>query len=503
MTGHLARMTRPELEAYAAELERRLGGVAVAPRGAPLRRQRPPQREIDFRQYGVRQIALKLSYEGWAFTSGFAAQPGDFAWRTSPHREPRFPSVESALFFALERVRLVPPLEQALEPPPPPPSSSSSESALAVSPNRAFSAEKYGEAWAHRGWRYSRGGRTDKGVSALGQVVSLQVRARDADDSTTGDYDYALLLNKVLPESVRIYAWAPVPTDFSARFSACSREYRYAVPAVFPATAVERMQEAAACMVGRHDFVNFCKYDAENTRGNTERVVLACRVEPHGAAATWPRGLLSITVEAQAFLYHQVRCMVAVLLEVGRGTETVDTVRQLLNADPHAAAVDRKPQYAWAPETPLVLWDVRYGEREPPWRLHANASSETESSRRSVRALRESTAQQWYAHACRTAHSAALLERALQATRAPTEADAQTLGIQLHDYFPCMVPQSRHTPLMQRSVTGLNRQERQRKAQRLLQTAPRSAGNGLATATASPAERRSSSSSSSLPHTGA
>ena len=495
MSSHLARMTRTELEAYAAELERRLGGDAVAPRAAPLRRQRPPQREIDFRRYGVRQIALKLAYQGWAFPSGFAAQPNDFAWRTSPRCEPNFPSVESALFYALERVRLVPPLEQALAPPPP---SSSSESALAVSPNRAFAADKYGEAWAHRGWRYSRGGRTDKGVSALGQVVSLQVRARDADDSASGDYDYALLLNKVLPESVRVYAWAPVSTDFSARFSACSREYRYAVPAVFPAAAVERMQQAAACMVGRHDFANFCKYDAENTRGNTERVVLACRVELHGTAATWPRGLLSITVEAQAFLYHQVRCMVAVLLEVGRGTETVDTVRQLLNADPHAAVVDRKPQYAWAPETPLALWDVRYGEREPPWRLHASASSETESSWRSVRALRESTAQQWYAHACRMAHSAALLERALQATRAPTEADAQTPGIQLHDYFPCMVPQSRHTPLMQRHVTGLNRLERQRKAQRLLQTAPRSAGNGPAAATASPAERRSS-----LPHTGA
>jgi tRNA pseudouridine38/39 synthase len=76
----------------------------------------------------------------------------------------------------------------------------------------------------HKTWqelKYSRAGRTDKGVSALGQVVALMLRsAAKVDDPSLPEdeeLDYPALLNRVLPADIRILGWTTVPEDFSAR----------------------------------------------------------------------------------------------------------------------------------------------------------------------------------------------------------------------------------------------------------------------------------------------
>ena len=82
---------------------------------------------------------------------------------------------------------------------------------------------------------YSRCGRTDRGVSARGQVVALNLRTRGpAPDVSPGapcddahEIDYVKVLNGALPADVWATGWAPVPPAFSARFSAAAREYRY------------------------------------------------------------------------------------------------------------------------------------------------------------------------------------------------------------------------------------------------------------------------------------
>lgn len=102
---------------------------------------------------------------------------------------------------------------------------------------------------------YSRAGRTDKGVSAFGQVVSLWVRSNvpcDAelcdnnariDDLVPGktlrvrlpcgrirniqEVEYCKRLNRSLPHDIIVRAWAPAPPSFDARFSALYRTYRY------------------------------------------------------------------------------------------------------------------------------------------------------------------------------------------------------------------------------------------------------------------------------------
>lgn len=70
--------------------------------------------------------------------------------------------------------------------------------------------------------RYSRCGRTDKGVSALGQVVALMLRSngRSGDPSVSEDaeLDYTQIINSALTPEIRVLGWITVPTEFNARY---------------------------------------------------------------------------------------------------------------------------------------------------------------------------------------------------------------------------------------------------------------------------------------------
>ncbi|KAF6002551.1 tRNA pseudouridine synthase 3 [Cyanidiococcus yangmingshanensis] len=459
----LARLSRAELEAYTFQLEKLLGRKRCLESGGRS------AKRIDFKQYGARKIALKLAYQGWCFPAGFTAQPGDFAIPTEAKAGPHsFRSVESALFFALEKVKLVPCLHWLDD--------GSAPETTKVSPNRPLQSELFGEIWSSQGWQYSRGGRTDKGVSAVGQVVSLLVRCPPPNSGKLF-YDYIRLLNKALPESVRIYAWAPVHDDFSARFSARSRTYKYFIPNMFSEEGLCSMKAAAKMMIGRHDFGNFCKFDAETTKGNTERVVLRCAVDlirDPIIERLCPRGILEFTVEGQAFLYHQVRFMVAVLLEIGRGTESLDLVRSLLGLDGYAR-LDPKPQYVLAPECPLVLWNVDYGDQEPEWRY---ALSSSEMSKPDFEAaypvdLVRSALCQWYTDLTKITFHGSFLSRLLQSCSNSDDAARELvdslLGHTPQIIFPHMMDPKMHIPIKKRSSTGLNSEERMQKVSRMLE----------------------------------
>ncbi len=77
---------------------------------------------------------------------------------------------------------------------------------------------------------YHRCGRTDKGVSAFQQVVSLDVRSKVDPVTKKETINYCDMLNHVLPKNIRMLAWAPVRPDFSARFDCNRRTYKYFFP---------------------------------------------------------------------------------------------------------------------------------------------------------------------------------------------------------------------------------------------------------------------------------
>ena len=153
-----------------------------------------------------------------------------------------------------------------------------------------------------------------------------------------------------------------MPPDFHARYSCRGKEYVYEIwnektrdPFLrgrvlhywYPLD-LTRLNEAAACLVGRNDFTSFCAQDAREP-GNMERTV---------ERAFWGRenGMVSFTVAADGFLYHMVRIMVGTMLWVAQGKlEPREMIRIL-------AARDRKAAGPTAPPQGLYLRKVFYEE---------------------------------------------------------------------------------------------------------------------------------------------
>lgn len=289
-------------------------------------------RTLDFAKYRLRYVALEVMYIGWAY-QGFARQ--DNTENT----------IEGHFFSALRKVKLIP--EEA------------EISSL----------------------QYSRCGRTDKGVSALGQVLALKLRSVARTDQEEAaldrEYDYPIIINRALPPDIRVLAWCPLHPEFSARFSATYRLYRYFI-VQRGQLDVAKMRDAAARLCGRHDFRNFCKLDVLAVK-SFERVVYEASITQLGLTCHGGE-VLVFTVKGSAFLWHQVRCMVAVLLMVGQGQEAPEVVSQLLDV----AALPCKPQYCMAPEEPLLLAECGYPEGALVWRRSSKVLGD---SREDVHAL--------------------------------------------------------------------------------------------------------------------
>ncbi|NWR62284.1 PUS3 synthase, partial [Bucorvus abyssinicus] len=311
-----------ELEEEVKRLQEKLredqedAGNNEAP-AAPGKGKTRQQRPFDFGACGRRHVALKVAYLGWGY-QGFASQ------------ENTRNTVEEKLFEALTKTRLVADRQSS---------------------------------------NYHRCGRTDKGVSAFGQVISLDLRSQGKKPNGHGgssegngeeeeELRYTHMLNRVLPSDIRALAWAPVEPDFSARFSCLRRTYRYFFPCADLDVAL--MDTAARRFVGTHDFRNLCKMDVANGVVNFQRTILS-------AGVTWAEGggelepqdpfrLCQFEVTGQAFLYHQVRCMMAILFLIGQRMESPEIIDELLDVEKNP----RKPQYSMAVEFPLVLYDCAF-----------------------------------------------------------------------------------------------------------------------------------------------
>ncbi|KAG4397843.1 hypothetical protein GLYMA_10G220000v4 [Glycine max] len=212
--------------------------------------------------------------------------------------------------------------------------------------------------------QYSRCGRTDKGVSSVGQVIALFLRSNLKISETNngnsgvvldeqhGEIDYVRVLNRVLPNDIRIMGWCPAPVDFHARFSCLSREYKYFFWK--ENLNIQAMESAGNKLVGEHDFRNFCKMDAANVHNYRRRIKLF-EISPTDVRYN-DNQLWVIKIRGSAFLWHQVRCMVVVLFMVGKGLESPNVIDMLLDT----ARILRKPQYTMASEVPLVLQSCEF-----------------------------------------------------------------------------------------------------------------------------------------------
>jgi tRNA pseudouridine38-40 synthase len=196
-------------------------------------------------------------------------------------------------------------------------------------------------------------GRTDAGVHARAQVAHFDT---DADRSARS---WVLGANNHLPSSIALRWAARVPEHFHARYSAEARSYRYCIlnRGTRPGLAAGRvafvhrplglaaMQQAAALLVGSHDFSAF--RSSECQAKSPVRVLSALRVERHG-------DFVLLEVSANAFLHHMVRNIAGLLIEIGKGADPPERAAEVL------ASRDRRQNAATAPADGLYLWSVRY-----------------------------------------------------------------------------------------------------------------------------------------------
>ncbi|MDI6098534.1 tRNA pseudouridine(38-40) synthase TruA [Actinoplanes sp. NEAU-A12] len=212
-------------------------------------------------------------------------------------------------------------------------------------------------------------GRTDAGVHATGQVCHVDL---PADRWTELESSLVRRLAALMPPDARVRAVVPVPDTFDARFSATFRRYEYRVVDTpwgpeplrrhdtlgwMRPLDVDRLNAAAAGLLGEHDFAAFCKRKEHAT---TIRAInrLDWRRDPDGVHVA--------TVQADAFCQAMVRSLVGAMLTVGDGRRDPAWPAKLLTLR------ERSSEVMVAPAHGLTLVAVGYpGEEEYAARAEA------------------------------------------------------------------------------------------------------------------------------------
>jgi tRNA pseudouridine38-40 synthase len=205
-------------------------------------------------------------------------------------------------------------------------------------------------------------GRTDAGVHALGQVASFRTQ------SGLSALEFQRALNALLPQTIRIVDAEETGPDFSARWSARSKIYRYriyrgrVVPPMlwryvlhYPFPLDEQaMEEAASRFVGVHDFTSFAAStgsEDDDKERNMQREILATELK-----RTEDGEELWFTVHGRSFLRYMVRKMVGTLLEVGRGKLKPQDIERLFEIK------DRSKSGPTVPPQGLCMVKVEHDE---------------------------------------------------------------------------------------------------------------------------------------------
>lgn len=201
-------------------------------------------------------------------------------------------------------------------------------------------------------------GRTDAGVHAECQVVHFDC------DTPREPRSWMLGATSRLPPAVCVHWCVPVADDFNARFSARARRYRYRIlnrqvrPALHRQTLswerrpldADAMHRAAQALLGEQDFQSFRSAECQSAHGRRNMHALSVRRDGD---------VLSIDLQANAFVHHMVRNIVGSLLMVGSGERPEAWMAELL------AARDRTQAGPTAPAAGLVfvgpLYDAACG----------------------------------------------------------------------------------------------------------------------------------------------
>lgn len=195
--------------------------------------------------------------------------------------------------------------------------------------------------------------RTDAGVHACGNVAVFDTESRIPGDK------FSFALNQRLPDDIRIQESCEVDADFHPRYADTVKTYEYnilnrrfelpskrlyAAFCYYPMD-IERMNQAAAYLVGEHDFKSFCSAGAQVQ--TTVRTIYAVNV-------TKEDDMVHIRITGNGFLYNMVRIIAGTLMQVGIGLMEPERVKEILEAR------DRSKAGPTAVAKGLALVEIRY-----------------------------------------------------------------------------------------------------------------------------------------------
>ena len=197
-------------------------------------------------------------------------------------------------------------------------------------------------------------GRTDRGVHAFGQVAHFDT------DKNLNAFRIQECMNAYLVDvPISVLDVCEVDDSFNARFSAVERSYVYKIVnrraklgldenrawKVIKEIDISRMKEAAALLIGKHDFSSFRAAGCQSKSPiKTLNSIDIDRVNDQ----------IFVTVRAKSFLYHQVRNIVGSLVQVGVGDWSVDYFKEVFESR------DRTRAAVTAPACGLYFNNVKY-----------------------------------------------------------------------------------------------------------------------------------------------
>ncbi|WHY34392.1 tRNA pseudouridine(38-40) synthase TruA [Cytobacillus firmus] len=201
--------------------------------------------------------------------------------------------------------------------------------------------------------RVTASGRTDAGVHARGQVIHFDSPLNIPIEK------WEIALNSLLPDDVAIIGTETVSGDFHVRFDAKGKEYRYFVHRSSRRDPFKRqyayqypypinkdaIRQAAAGLIGTHDFTSFCS--AKTEVEDKVRELQEIDVQEEG-------DMLIFRFRGTGFLYNMVRILTGTLLEVGSGERDPESMPAVLKEKNRSAAGKT------APAQGLYLWKVFY-----------------------------------------------------------------------------------------------------------------------------------------------
>ncbi|MCK4490362.1 MAG: tRNA pseudouridine(38-40) synthase TruA [Anaerolineales bacterium] len=196
-------------------------------------------------------------------------------------------------------------------------------------------------------------GRTDAGVHAAGQVVAFDFEW----DHTEKELNQAL--NAVLPQDISAVQVSRTKSDFHPRYDALSREYQYQILCspirnplqerfvwrVWPEIDVKLMRRVSRSLIGSHDFAALG--NPHQPGGITVRKINQAAWKKQGE-------VLVFKVVGNAFLYHMIRRIVIVLVQIGQGKAQPNALKNYLS-NPSGP-----PSQGLAPANGLSLVEVQY-----------------------------------------------------------------------------------------------------------------------------------------------